>query len=157
MLLVKSRVPTWLYPICLSWVFVCPQEWSGIQTWWRPWSCRTWCYAHCRPYMVQRHGRNHGELMPGKIIKYVFKIYHNDLTFSQLVLFIPTHFLFHFIFPKSESRKTPFPPIFFYSYSHSQNLAPFSGFASAHSASVSREDLVLDRAKGKVHPVTTIN
>lgn len=63
--------------------------------------------------------------------------------------------LFHFIFPKSESRKTPFPPIFF-SYSHSQNLAPFSCFASAHSASVSRTDLVL-KAKGKVHPVTIIN
>lgn len=63
--------------------------------------------------------------------------------------------LFHFIFPKSESRKTPFPPIFF-SYSHSQNLAPFSCFVSAHSASVSRTDLVL-KAKGKVHPVTIIN
>lgn len=65
--------------------------------------------------------------------------------------------LFHFIFPKSESRKTPFPPVFFYCYSQSQNLAPFSFFASAHSASVSRTDLVLNRAKGKVHPVTKIN
>lgn len=48
---------------------VCPQEWSGILTWWRPWSCRTWCFARFRRFMEQRPGRSHVVLTPGKITR----------------------------------------------------------------------------------------
>lgn len=122
----KSRVSTWLDAICLSWVFVYPQEWSGTQTWWRPWSCRTWCYAHFRPYIVQRHGRSHGELMPEKIIKYDFKIYHIDLEFSHLVLLIPIHFLcFILFFLKVNQGKHLYLQYFLFLFSFSESCTFF--------------------------------
>jgi hypothetical protein len=96
-----------LDPACLSWVLVYPQEWSGTQTWWRPWSYRTYCCARCRQSMVQKRGRSHGVLMPGKIIRYAFEIDCMYLVFSHLLLLTPT-LCFHSIFLKSKSRKMPF-------------------------------------------------